>query len=69
MENGLGILVWTTLIVGSVTVLGIALRDVLVWGLGLVQRLRPMEREAYEEPVVATRLVHAVERPHRGKRL
>ena len=57
MENSLGILVWTTLITGSGIVLVLALPDVFLGLIGLVNRLRGGDRfnHATVAPVIADR--------------
>ena len=64
MEDSLGILVWTTLLVGSATVLFLALPDLVSWWLGLKERSRDVDRGALEYRVVA----HTIARPvNRGR--
>ena len=53
MHHGLGILVWTTLLIGSATVLFLALPDVLSWFLGVRERTRSIDRGMVEHRVMA----------------
>ena len=48
MDNSLGILVWAALIAGSAMALFLALRDVLAWCVGAIERIHGTDREAPE---------------------
>jgi hypothetical protein len=67
VEHSLGILVWTTLITGSAIVLVLALPDVFLGLLGLLNRLRVRDalKHATVAPIIADR---SHPRARRGRR-
>ncbi len=62
MDNSLGILVWTALIAGSAMALFLALRDVLVWCVGVIERIHDTDREALEHRSVVPTITIAGDR-------
>ena len=54
MDSSLGILVWTTFIVGSATVLFLALPDILFWFVGLKEKINGTDRKALEHQAMAS---------------
>lgn len=63
MDNSLGILVWAALIAGSAMALFLALRDVLAWCVGIIERLHGTDREALEHRTIVPTITIAGERP------
>jgi len=62
VDNSLGILVWAALIAGSAMALFLALRDVLAWCVGVIERLHGTDREALEHHAVVPTITIAVDR-------
>jgi hypothetical protein len=68
VDNSLGILVWATLIAGSITALFLALRDVIAWCAGVVERVHGADRDALEHRVMVPTITVAAERLPAKKR-
>ena len=62
MDNSLGILVWAALIGGSATALFLALRDVLGWCAGIVERFHGTDRDSPEHDAMVPTITIAAER-------
>jgi hypothetical protein len=68
VDNALGILVWTTLIVGSATVLFLALPDFFFWIFRVREKMQGSGRGGISEGLVAPTIAHDASQPIAKKR-